>query len=132
METTPAATVRSSVPKGIISLWSGSIATIPPGWALCDGNNGTPDLRDKFIVGAKQDDAGVAKTNITGALTVSGGSISHTHSDTFSIEGKGIDIFVDEGSESGVVQGHTHNLPGSVSSTATVQPYYALAYVMKL
>ena len=40
------------VPVGIISMWSGSINNIPNGWALCNGQNGTPDLRDKFIVGA--------------------------------------------------------------------------------
>lgn len=36
----------------IIVLWSGAIVDIPAGWALCDGNNNTPDLRDKFIIGA--------------------------------------------------------------------------------
>jgi hypothetical protein len=36
---------------GLICLWSGEVATILPGWQLCDGTNGTPDLRDKFIVG---------------------------------------------------------------------------------
>lgn len=40
------------IPSGGIIDWSGSIASIPPGWALCDGNNGTPDLRDRFIVAA--------------------------------------------------------------------------------
>lgn len=44
----PAATV----PSGAIMMWSGSIASIPSGWLLCDGTNGTPDLRDRFIVGA--------------------------------------------------------------------------------
>jgi len=38
--------------KGIIVLWGGAIVDIPAGWALCDGNAGRPDLRDKFIVGA--------------------------------------------------------------------------------
>lgn len=37
---------------GIIVAWYGSIASIPDGWALCDGTQGTPDLRDKEIVGA--------------------------------------------------------------------------------
>jgi len=40
------------IPSGIITMWSGSIATIPLTWALCDGTSGTPDLTDKFIVGA--------------------------------------------------------------------------------
>lgn len=40
------------VPTGAITLWSGSIASIPTGWQLCNGTNGTPDLRDRFVVGA--------------------------------------------------------------------------------
>lgn len=39
-------------PSGGIAMWSGSIASIPSGWFLCNGSNGTPDLRDRFIVGA--------------------------------------------------------------------------------
>jgi hypothetical protein len=75
------------VPSGGIIMWSGSIASIPSGWLLCDGTNSTPDLRDRFIVGATSDDAGVAKTNITGSLTQTGGSadaivVSHTHTIT--------------------------------------------------
>jgi microcystin-dependent protein len=38
--------------RGMIMLWSGTIATIPAGWALCNGQNGTPDLRNRFVVGA--------------------------------------------------------------------------------
>ena len=37
---------------GMIMLWRGSVVTIPTGWLLCDGNNNTPDLRNKFVVGA--------------------------------------------------------------------------------
>jgi len=40
------------VPIDGIVLWYGSVANVPPGWAVCDGTNGTPDLRDKFILGA--------------------------------------------------------------------------------
>ncbi|MFV7791237.1 hypothetical protein ACNSOP_09240 [Aliarcobacter lanthieri] len=42
----------SSIPKGLISMWSGAISDIPTGWALCNGSNGTPDLRDRFVIGA--------------------------------------------------------------------------------
>jgi hypothetical protein len=42
----------NGVPSGVITMWSGSIATIPSGWALCDGSNSTPNLKDRFIVGA--------------------------------------------------------------------------------
>lgn len=77
------------VPVGGIVMWSGTVATIPANWQLCDGTNGTPDLRDKFVIGAKQDDAGAAKTNVTGALTQSGGTkdaiaVDHTHTGTTS------------------------------------------------
>ena len=41
-----------AVPKGVIVMWSGEADEIPDGWALCDGSNGTPDLRSRFIVGA--------------------------------------------------------------------------------
>ena len=47
-----AAAVNAAVPPNIMARWHGSIATIPAGWILCDGQNGTPDLRDKFVVGA--------------------------------------------------------------------------------
>jgi hypothetical protein len=72
------------VPVGGVIMFAGLVAAIPAGWQLCDGTNGTPDLRDKFIVAARQDDAGQTKTNITGALTKTGGSkdsivVAHTH-----------------------------------------------------
>jgi hypothetical protein len=78
----------SDIPSGIITMWSGTIATIPTGWSLCDGTGSTPDLRDQFVVGATSDDGGAAKTNLTGSLTQSGGSLTtdsqgaHTHTGT--------------------------------------------------
>ena len=38
--------------KNIICIWAGAIVDIPAGWALCDGNDGRPDLRTKFVIGA--------------------------------------------------------------------------------
>ncbi|WKV16960.1 hypothetical protein [Microcystis phage MJing1] len=43
---------RPVIPAGLIAKWSGTVATIPTGWALCNGSNGTPDLTDKFVIGA--------------------------------------------------------------------------------
>jgi hypothetical protein len=62
---------------GMIMLWSGSVASIPSGWALCNGSNGTPDLRNRFVVGAGS----------TYAVNATGGSanaivVSHTHTAT--------------------------------------------------
>lgn len=46
------AEIPDAFAPGMIILWSGTYATIPTGWAICDGTNGTPDLRDRFVVGA--------------------------------------------------------------------------------
>jgi hypothetical protein len=76
--------ISAAIPTGMIAMWSGTVASIPSGWHLCDGNAGTVDLRDKFVIGATQDDAGVAKTNVTGSLTQTGGSATFTPTGTVS------------------------------------------------
>ncbi|MDP6908424.1 MAG: hypothetical protein QF371_02910 [Flavobacteriales bacterium] len=50
MISTSSVTPNSGTPTGGIIMWSGTIASIPAGWSLCDGSNGTPDLTDKFII----------------------------------------------------------------------------------
>lgn len=49
---TPPSSIVSAFPSGAIAIWSGSVASIPYGWALCDGTHGTPDLRGRFVIGA--------------------------------------------------------------------------------
>ena len=73
---------NSFVPVGGIIMWSGSISNIPSGWALCNGSNGTPDLRNRFVVGAYSDSANSAWPNL--APDDTGGSadatlVSHSH-----------------------------------------------------
>lgn len=86
-----------SLPTGSIAIWSGSSGTIPSGWRICDGTNGTPDLRNRFVVGAGSTYAvaatgGVTSVTLTQAqtpahvhsfsgTTVSGGSHSHSITD---------------------------------------------------
>ena len=110
------------LPKGIILLWYGAIVDIPAGFVICDGNNDTPDLRDKFIIGA-------GSTYNPGAT---GGANTHNH--TF------------------IGDGHTHDLPiagpvggganyswttdmfyttGTTQPGSSLPPYHALAYIMK-
>lgn len=79
----------SAIPYGCIVMWSGTIASIPSGWRICDGTNSTPDLRDKFVIGAKLDSAGRAQTTVTGAATYQGGNkdsqlVAHIHGATSS------------------------------------------------
>ena len=45
-------TSGAGIPTGLITLWYGATTNIPSGWALCNGSSGTPDLRDRFVVGA--------------------------------------------------------------------------------
>jgi microcystin-dependent protein len=74
--------VQAALPTGVILLWSGSIVSIPSGWALCDGTSGTPDLRDRFVVGAGTSYA-VGNTGGANTVTLDTTQIpSHTHTGT--------------------------------------------------
>ena len=142
----------STFPSGIIVLWSGSIATIPSGWYLCNGSNGTPDLRNRFVIGAFQDNSGVANTTITGSNTLTGGSkdaiaVSHTHTVTdpghthnYQLAGV-VGNLVGDGAFNGLritsspttsaTTGISIDTAGSSGTNANLVPYYALAYIMK-
>ena len=141
--------------SGIIVMWSGSVDSIPSGWALCDGTNGTPDLRDRFIVGAG-DTYGVGDTGGTAdaivvehSHTFTGNALpEHSHSKTLSKRGNtdgntgsyfkagtsdtagSINSSVDSAS-AGTPTG-TISTEGSSGTNANLPPYYALAYIMKL
>ena len=94
-------------PSGGIIMWSGLIASIPTGWALCDGQNGTPDLRNRFVVGAGDN----YNTNDTGGedfhtlnqdeMPSHGhttlGSGQHSHSGTTSTNGEHSHTFFERG-----------------------------------
>ena len=76
--------VSGGIPAGAILLWNGSVGSIPSGWYLCNGSNGTPDLRDRFVVGAGS----------TYSVNATGGSadaivVSHTHSVSSSVSDPG-------------------------------------------
>jgi hypothetical protein len=80
--------IEGALPPGIITMWYGNVATIPAGWALCNGQtvNGyaTPDLRNRFIIGSSGDNSGVAVTSVTGSTSTVGGTtdipvIAHSH-----------------------------------------------------
>ena len=68
------ADLASAIPTGMIMLWSGTTESIPTGWSICDGVGGTPDLRDKFIVGA----GSTYDVNATGG-SADAIAVSHTH-----------------------------------------------------
>lgn len=80
--TATAAQLNAPVPSGFIGMWSGSIGSIPSGWYLCNGSNGTPDLRDRFIVGAGSTYA-VGATGGAASVTLTEAQLpAHTHAIT--------------------------------------------------
>ncbi len=143
-------TWASPFPSGMIVLWSGATDAIPTGWVLCNGSNSTPDLRNRFVVGAGD----------TYSVNATGGSAdatipTHTHSATSSVSDSGhahaINLTGFTGG--GATALGAQNIVGNTQSTTTVTtgisvstsianagssgtnanlpPYYALAYIMK-
>lgn len=133
---------------GMIMLWSGSSASIPSGWLLCDGTNSTPDLRNRFVVGAGS----------TYAVGATGGSadaivVSHTHTATVTDPGHTHTVSDDNGthlsgqdvpvraanlgtitkttSSSTTGISVSNSTTGSSGTNANLPPYYALCYIMK-
>jgi len=113
------------VPSGIIVLWSGAIVNIPAGWVICDGINSTPDLRDKFIVGAG--------TTYNPADT--GGAVNHNHTGTAEIVNSSLDTgdkIIDSTATGDFENTLTDDTITVVIDNAEgLPPYYALAYIMK-
>ena len=140
-----APTSAPAIPSGGIILWSGSTGSVPSGWYLCDGTNGTPDLRNSFIVGAGNTYAVGATGGSTDAIVV-----SHTHTATVTDPGH---------LHTGTVGSGASSTPGGAAATIplyalpmgtattgisvansttgvsgtnqNLPPYYALAYIQK-
>ena len=73
--------VEAALPSGVIVMWSGAISAIPTGWVICDGNNGTPNLTDRFVIHADADSGGTNDVGDTGGSnTIAEAQLpSHTH-----------------------------------------------------
>ena len=153
-------TIPPGIPSGGIIIWSGASNAIPTGFVICDGQNSTPDLRDRFVVGAglgynvnqtggnnditlstaqlpsHTHDDGTLSTNTTG---------SHTHSYTRSSGSSTFDndedhaarANSDTSSTTGSNGDHSHTISGNTGSTGSgtavdIRPqFFALCYIMK-
>lgn len=119
-----------SVPVGAIVIWSGSVNNIPAYWHLCDGTNGTIDLRDKFVLGAGNSySVGATGGEATHTLTIEE-IPSHSHSISYGRHGgtgQTTSVVFDDSkyteatSEEGGGAAH-NNMP----------PYYALCYIQRI
>ena len=69
----------SAFVTGMIILWYGDTSNIPGGWVLCNGQNGTPDLRDRFVIGAGNNFS-AGNTGGSNSITLSEANLpSHRH-----------------------------------------------------
>jgi len=109
-----------SVPAGGIIMWSGSIASIPAGWYICDGTNGTPNLTNRFVVmaggvyavGASGGSADAITVAHTHSATAGNQSVNHTH--TFTTDSAGA---------------HQHELQNYIDMGGTLRPAFTDAAV---
>jgi hypothetical protein len=157
LQTAPAS--APTIPTGCIILWSGASGSIPSGYYLCDGNNGTPDLRNRFIVGAGDS----YSVNQTGGSTDSI-VVSHTHTATSVVTdpghghdtvtrgtgdgNPGTDLYMTGvlasssatnatqtatvlNDTTGITVATTNTSTGTSGSNANLPPYFALCYIMK-
>lgn len=137
-----------ALPVGSIVLWKGVLSSIPAGWKICDGNNGTPNMSARFAYGAKVD----------GDVGVTGGASTHTHTNS-STEGAGshthsLDVPITGGGSSrnastyggvslcagmhdhslsatsGTDANHTHTI-GDTGSASTLPVYVNLFFIMR-
>jgi microcystin-dependent protein len=145
---------NGTIPVGGIIMWSGTIANIPTGWALCNGSNGTPDLRNRFIVAAGTDTQNVWSFNATSGISTftngqtsvgvgsTGGEIAHqltiaelaSHTHTYQRNNGAWNTGTSGNTAVAANQGESSY---NTSSTGGDQyhenrpPYYALAFIMR-
>ncbi len=124
-----------SIPQGGIIMWSGPIASIPDGWALCDGTNGTPNLLDRFIASVETAEKDPGET---GGENVQ--SLVHNHSysgSTSSVGNSGCGACANPYYPPNYSGAHSHSYSGTTGNgeltNVDLRPsYYQLAFIMKL
>lgn len=132
----------SGLPNGVIVMWSGPLDAIPSGWALCDGQEGTPDLRNRFVLGV-----GAAEY-----LGSTGGSRAHKHragNHTHQIDPPSLrlrPVYGYSGFRGAGTRGRSYTLPEQTFNLRSFKsgpttyipdavphlpPYYKIAFIMK-
>ena len=123
-------TVGGAFVTGMIVAWYGATNAIPTGFVICDGNNNTPDLRDKFIIGAGNNYAVDATGGSKDAVVV-----EHKHTTNIDgghvIPGNGGSTFPYGGAGTYSSTVFSMNNEGVSGTDKNLPPYHALCYIMK-
>lgn len=132
----------ATIPSGLISLWNGAEADIPEGWVICNGENGTPDLRDRFVIGAGSAySVGSEGGEARHILTVSE-MPSHSHAIKSDIDNEAYNQewapwteyttgWTQSAISTDTAPTYTQ-LAGDGQAHNNLPPYYALCYIMKI
>ena len=155
-----APTSGATIPSGLIAMWSGSIGSIPSGWYLCDGSNGTPNLTDRFIIGAGSTYAVNGTGGVSSVTLTTNNLPAHTHTATSTVtdpghnhtsarnaantagsnstgfaannfDGNNSGPITTTTSTTGISVATTNASTGSGTSFSILNPYYALAFIQK-
>lgn len=149
------ATVEQRIQTGMIMMWSPLAGAVPSGYALCNGQNGTPDLRNRFVRGSDLNNdgktGGADSVNHGHTISINNHTLTlsqipaHSHPLAASYkgsywggdgEGRNHTTYFDGGASStsnaGGSGGHAHGANLGNATIATIPKYYALAFIMKL
>ena len=138
-----------NVPIGTIIMWADSV--IPMNWQVCDGTNGTPDLRNRFVRGASKDadllDTGGSTTHVHTTTNATGSAGAHNHNGTVNTPDSDLNVYAKTGETPKIFAAakHYHTINGVMvpdgAHTHTVQdtksasnlpPYIKLVYIMRI
>jgi hypothetical protein len=117
---------------GFILLYKGTVASIPAGYHICDGNAGTIDLRNKFVVAADADSGGVAKTTLLGAPAQTGGDVQHYHNLDSLVTSLDVGTDIPDIGGMGNYSNNASLSYGATTNTTIVPPFYALCFIQAI
>ena len=138
-----------NVPIGTIIMWADAV--IPMNWQVCDGTNGTPDLRNRFVRGASKDadllDTGGSTTHVHTTTNVTGFAGAHNHNGTINTPDSDQHVYAKTGETPTIsaaakhyhtinlsqtdVGKHTHTVQDT-KSASNMPPYIKLVYIMRI
>ncbi len=126
----------NEMPTGLICMWSGLKANIPTGWNLCDGSNGTPDLRDRFILSVGSDEAGTTGGNLN--LTHSGVTVGDHAAKNTGVADVGA-TKIGTTASTATLKAHIHSITAYIHAVTQSSdhsdirpPFYKLAFIMRV